>query len=131
MVAMKFVDKNTLNKSNTNRLILKEASLQKSIDSKFVIKLIDTFTNYRDYILVLELTETDLFYLIHKHKKYSYKDSVIIFIHILCGIEAVHSLDIVHRDIKPENILLIKGTAKIPVFGLATYVKQEINEVVG
>ncbi len=78
----------------------------------FTIHLLDQFTiwgpNGKHYCLVFETMWKDLFYLI---KKFDYKGipsqllKVIVY-QVLCGVEYIHSKDIIHTDIKPENFLL-------------------------
>ena len=43
---------------------------------------------------------------------------------IVCGIEYMHSNNILHRDIKPQNILLHNNIIKICDFGFSTIIKE-------
>ena len=38
---------------------------------------------------------------------------------VLCGLQWIHSADIIHCDLKPQNILVKSGQVKICDFGLA------------
>ena len=42
---------------------------------------------------------------------------------MICGINFLHSANVIHRDIKPANILVDKNCAvKFCDFGLSTYI---------
>merc|ERR1719229_1507970 len=48
---------------------------------------------------------------------------------LLCGIEYIHSCDVIHRDLKPENILIDSDcTIKITDFGMARGLKHDEEE---
>ncbi|KAA6373441.1 MAG: putative serine/threonine-protein kinase Nek3 [Streblomastix strix] len=103
-----------------------EVSMLNKVQSKFTVKLIDTFTEGLDLCLVLEYcSKGNLRDVIEKRLKqmnvqermmrgftYGYR--------ILMGMNILHQQQIVHRDLKPENILFDKdGQVKIADFGLA------------
>lgn len=52
-------------------------------------------------------------------RKYGYAKAQQYMVHILLGVEYMHSKGIIHRDLKPHNILDFKGTMQICDFGLA------------
>jgi len=56
---------------------------------------------------------------------------IIILYNILCGMNFIHSANILHRDIKPANIL-INGecTIKICDFGLARTMPEELAKTI-
>jgi serine/threonine protein kinase len=55
------------------------------------------------------------------HKSDNYKDSLVIFEKILCGVEYIHREGLIHRDLKPKNIFFTyTGDIKIGDLGLAT-----------
>lgn len=76
---------------------------------------------FREIYLVLELCDTDLDKIIQSKQKYSTDHIRYIVYQILCGIDYLHSKNVVHRDLKPANIFLnvADSTIKIGDLGLA------------
>lgn len=79
------------------------------------------------HYLVMELADGNLDGIINSHKSkgdyFSNSDLISIFIEILNGIKAIHTIAL-HRDLKPENILVLNKILKISDFGLAKYVDE-------
>ena len=80
--------------------------------NEFTIALLDQFTihgqNGKHYCLVFETMWKDLFYLI---KKFDFRGMTpkllqVIIYQVLCGVDYMHSKQIIHTDIKPENFLI-------------------------
>ena len=80
--------------------------------NEFTIALLDQFTihgpNGKHYCLVFETMWKDLFYLIKKFdfRGVSPKLLQVIIYQVLCGVEYMHSKQIIHTDIKPEYFLI-------------------------
>lgn len=58
---------------------------------------------------------------------FSHEDLVDISVQILCGLNILHTYDIVHRDVKPENILFNKGVALLTDFGISANLKSRMT----
>jgi serine/threonine protein kinase len=64
----------------------------------------DTF---KSLFLVMEYVDQDLAHLMKdKTIEFEEADALHIFYNILCGINFLHSANIMHRDLKPGNILI-------------------------
>jgi len=66
----------------------------------------------------------ELYKKLKKLKRFKEKDTAILALNMLKGLEYMHDLKIIHRDIKLENVLLISKTknteVKLADFGLST-----------
>jgi serine/threonine protein kinase len=61
--------------------------------------------------IITPMYQGDLDSFIHlPQHKYTSLDAMDIIQHIVCGMEAIHSLGLAHRDVKPKNCLLEKRT---------------------
>jgi serine/threonine protein kinase len=63
----------------------------------------DTFESM---FLVMDYVEQDLAHLMTNNIQFEEVDALQIFYNILCGINFLHSANIMHRDLKPGNILI-------------------------
>jgi len=76
---------------------------------------------------VTEKATCDLFELIYNGYP-GYKAMKIYMLHLLLGVEYMHSRGLLHRDIKPDNMLIVNGVLKLCDFGMAKpYCKKEKN----
>jgi serine/threonine protein kinase len=67
------------------------------------------YLNYEtdnEYILILELCDTDLSKLLEKKKKFNSSEIFYIMNSLNKPFKYMHNNDILHRDIKPENIMI-------------------------
>ncbi len=90
--------------------------------------------NYSDgvFFIVMEFVEgTDVQRLLESKGRIDVPTAVQIMIQALCGLEYIHSYNVVHRDLKPPNILLgRKGPGWIPKiadFGLSKNLKSSAS----
>lgn len=93
------------------------------VQSPFLLKLFNSFSDSKNIYLLLELCEGgDLYNLIHatRDKKLDENVAKFYFGNVVLGLEAMQCRDIVYRDLKPENLMIDKtGYVKIADFGLA------------
>ena len=98
----------------------------------FTCKLLDVIIpskdqeNFNAVVLVLDFVIQDLRMLMDSNKfKFEEDHAIIILYNILCGINFLHSANIMHRDLKPGNIL-INYNCEISIcdFGMATTIES-------
>lgn len=104
--------------------ILKEAEILRKLSHPNIIKLIDIFSDSKNFYLVMELsTGGDIFDRLTKKGRYSEDEAKLVFKQLLEAIDYLHDRKIAHRDLKPENILLASKVndteIKITDFGVA------------
>ncbi|CAD25174.1 similarity to SER/THR CYCLIN-DEPENDENT PROTEIN KINASE KIN28 [Encephalitozoon cuniculi GB-M1] len=99
---------------------IREIKSLKRIDSKYVVRLIDTFVYDKCVHIVLEYVETNLENVIRNSDKIIMPGDIKAWIlMVLRGVYECHRLFIIHRDIKPNNILITsEGMVKLADFGL-------------
>ena len=124
-----YVLKECRDKGEHNR-IQREIDIMKSISHPNLIKYIDDFketiSGVPSYFLVMEYAEGINLRKLLNQKELSEKEVTELFIEILNGIEALHSVrgtnddtGIIHRDLKPENIIVNNGKVKIIDYGIS------------
>ena len=78
----------------------------------------------------MEYFETDLENLLNNSNELNITETqvVTIFYNILCGLNTVHSSNVMHRDIKPSNILVNeKGHVRICDFGMSRPLAKDVK----
>jgi len=72
-------------------------------------------------ILVLEYMQSDMYKLLNSvpESRITEENIVNLLYYMLCGLNFLHSANIIHRDIKPANYLLDEDNIKICDFGLS------------
>ena len=105
--------------------ILREISILKELKNRFVVGLFDLIEppnrlSFDEIYLVLELSESDLKKVIKSAIFLEQKHINQVIYNLLCGLQYIHSANIIHRDIKPANILINEDcTVRFADFGLA------------
>ncbi|RHY35036.1 hypothetical protein DYB32_000436 [Aphanomyces invadans] len=85
-----------------------------------------SFEAFDDLYIVQSLMETDLCRVIHSKEHLSDEHIQHFMYQILCGIQYIHSANVLHRDLKPSNILVNSDCSiKICDFGLARFATDQ------
>lgn len=107
--------------------IEKELDIHSSLDSPFVIKLVDFFQEKENLYMILEMAEHgNLYSYMYKNYKLSPDQIRHFWVQTLQGIGYLHSVGVYMRDLKPENILIDKQkNAKLCDFGWASRMSDE------
>lgn len=121
-VAIKILDKESIQKQNMGNQIKKEISIMKMVCHKYVVSLIEVLASKAKIFIVLELvTGGELFDKIVSVKRLDEEQAKFYFRQLVEGVEYCHKLGVCHRDLKPENLLLDEnGNLKISDFGLSS-----------
>lgn len=115
-IAIKVINKKTLHEHKIDPLT--EIEILLTLDSDYIIMLIDFYEDENNFYHILEYVPQDLF---SKIGNITYNQCLTIFNEVTKGIQFLHSCNIMHRDIKPENILIDENCKPIICdFGFAT-----------
>jgi len=102
----------------------REVEMLKSLDSNFVIRLVDAFEGRSEVILVMEyLAGGELFERVVDEDFDLTESHCVLFVRQICqGVEYLHDRHIVHLDLKPENIMCTEreGTTSIKIVDFGT-----------
>lgn len=110
----------------------------KAVNHPHVIQTLDVFEDDEKLSIVTEFMEHgELFERIIEEKLFTEDKAREVTRQMLCGVEHLHSLQIVHRDIKPENVLCTKAKQPLSVhwrfqvkltdFGLSNIINDADN----
>ena len=121
LVAIKILEKSKIEDNDDLACVTREIKFLKGLHHINLISLYEIIETARNYYIIMEYAENELFSYIVSNNYLSEEISSFFYIQILSAIEYIHSHKIVHRDLKPENILLTynNNLIKIIDFGLA------------
>eukprot|EP00047_Mylnosiga_fluctuans_P004450 m.234594 g.234594 ORF g.234594 m.234594 type:complete len:644 (-) comp12685_c0_seq1:133-2064(-) len=121
-VAIKIIDKTTLNESNLAKL-LREVNIMKKLDHPNIVKLYEVIDTEKTLYLVMEYADGgEVFDYLVTHGRMKEKEARLKFRQIVSAVQYLHSQCIVHRDLKAENLLLDEElNIKIADFGFSNY----------
>jgi serine/threonine-protein kinase len=101
-----------------------------TIDSPYVVRMIDFGVAAADSFLAMEFVEGTSLRALLVGKPWSPGDVQIVVGQVCQALAAAHAVGIIHRDLKPENIMLVPGkdgthNVKVLDFGFAKLVDLE------
>ncbi|KAI5169996.1 serine/threonine-protein kinase CHEK1 [Pancytospora epiphaga] len=106
----------------TDRLILKEIKIHRSLSHQNITRFITDFGNQIQHYIIMDYGKYCLRNLIVPNIGMSPVVAHMLFVQLIAGVKYLHSRRICHRDIKPENILISNdGTVNITDFGHSTF----------
>lgn len=121
-VAVKIIDKTSLNESNLAKL-LREVDIMKRLDHPNIVKLYEVIDTEKTLYLIIEYANGgEVFDYLVAHGRMKEKEARLKFRQIVSAVQYLHSQLIVHRDLKAENLLLDEElNIKIADFGFSNY----------
>lgn len=121
-VAVKAISKDQITSKYSEEKVLREIYILKTVESEFVVKILEVFESEKNVLIVLEFAGGgDLLNYVRNKGKLHEKEAKLIFRQIVRGALDLHKAGILHRDFKLENILIDSkySTVKICDFGVS------------
>ena len=124
--AMKILDKNYIREKHQEQHTKIERDLLSRTNCSFIVNIKFAFQdNTNLYILTEFMQGGDLFFHLHREKRFFNEKAKFYLVEIILAIEYLHNNNMIYRDLKPENILLDKtGHIKLTDFGLSKILKN-------
>eukprot|EP00048_Salpingoeca_helianthica_P006283 m.96728 g.96728 ORF g.96728 m.96728 type:complete len:665 (+) comp13955_c0_seq1:275-2269(+) len=121
-VAIKIIDKTTLNQSSLAKL-MREVDIMKRLDHPNIVKLFEVIDTDKTLYLVMEYANGgEVFDFLVAHGRMKEREARIKFRQIVSAVQYLHAQLIVHRDLKAENLLLDgEMNIKIADFGFSNH----------
>ena len=126
LYAMKILHKAKIRNKNQVIHTKTEREILELVDNPFIVRLQFAFqTRDKLYLITDFMQGGELFYHLHKEKRFNETKTKIYTAEIVIAIEYLHKNNIIYRDLKPENILLDRqGHIKLTDFGLSKVIKN-------
>lgn len=106
-VAIKVIDKSTIENDRQVKRIQKEIRFLKLLSHPNIVKIYDVLETETHIFMVMEYASGgELFDYIVSHKRVKEKEARVFFRQILSALDYCHTNSVIHRDLKPENLLL-------------------------
>lgn len=118
IVALKFIPK-IGKKEKELKNLKREIEIMRNVRHPHIIEMIDSFETSKEFVVVTDYAEGELFQILENDKKLSYDVVHQIAVQLVLALHYLHSHRILHRDMKPQNILLAKDGVKLCDFGFA------------
>ena len=104
-----------------------ERDLMVKINCPFIVNIKFAFQdNVKLYIITEFMQGGEMFFHLHKEKRFSNEKTRFYIIELVLAIEFLHNNKMLYRDLKPENIMVdATGHIKLTDFGLSKKVKKQ------
>ena len=119
--AMKILTKKKVELRHQEAHTKAERDLMVKINCPFIVSIKFAFQDeYKLYIVTEFMQGGEMFFHMHKEKKFSNEKTRFYIIEIILAIEFLHKNNMLYRDLKPENIMVdASGHIKLTDFGLS------------
>ena len=124
--AMKILDKNKVIEGGQVEHTKIERDLLVNINCPFIVEIKFAFQDKENLYIITEFLQGgELFFHLHKEKRFTNDKAKFYVAEIVAAIEYLHKKKIVYRDLKPENVLISDtGHVKLTDFGLSKIFKK-------
>jgi serine/threonine-protein kinase ULK/ATG1 len=131
-IAVKMIDRQNLSPEHQSRLE-QEILCQRSVESEFIVKLLDVQKTDHNFYLILEYCEGgDLGVFIKKNGPVDEASAQVWMQQLASGFRELRAKNILHRDLKLSNILMTeaspRATLKIADFGLSRFLDTNLAQ---
>ena len=124
--AMKTLDKNFVIENHQQEHTKIERDLLTRINCPFVVNIKFAFQDKSTLYIITEFMQGgELFFHLHKEKRFNNEKAKFYIIEMILAIEYLHKNNMLYRDLKPENVLIDKtGHIKLTDFGLSKIIRK-------
>ncbi len=134
--AMKILDKKKVIESGQIEHTKIERDLLVNVNCPFIVDIKFAFQDKDNLYIITEFMQGgELFFHLHKEKRFTNDKAKFYIMEIILAIEYLHNKNMVYRDLKPENVLISDtGHVKLTDFGLSkilTKSKQKAYTICG
>ena len=124
--AMKILDKNDIIEKHQEEHTKIERDLLTRINCPFIVNIKFAFQDKDNLYIITEFMQGgELFFHLHKEKRFKDEKAKFYIIEIILAIVYLHKNKMLYRDLKPENVLIdINGHIKLTDFGLSKIIQK-------
>ena len=126
LFAMKILTKKNVKLRHQEVHTKAERDLMVKINCPFIVNIKFAFQDAVNLYIITEFMQGgEMFFHLHKEKKFSDEKTKFYIVEIILAIEFMHNNKMLYRDLKPENIMIdANGHIKLTDFGLSKIVKK-------
>ena len=124
--AMKILDKNDIIEKHQEEHTKIERDLLTRINCPFIVNIKFAFQDKDNLYIITDFMQGgELFFHLHKEKRFKDEKAKFYIIEIILAIEYLHKNKMLYRDLKPENVLIdTNGHIKLTDFGLSKIIQK-------